>query len=204
MIIKKQSLEEMKQIYDGMMKRHFPADEIKPFWVIEKGYQADRYMGYGLYREEDPEKCLAYAWMCWMKEENWMLLDYYAVREDLRGQGTGSQFLREIVEKHSLGMPVIIEVEDPDRIEGEAAESGELSEEVRPDTLKAEKAKRLRRISFYLKNGIQMTDMRATVYRVPYAIMVFQKDFTAGFDRESLKRAYRIFYAHIPEHVAIW
>lgn len=223
MIIKKQSLEEMKQIYDGMMKRHFPADEIKPFKVIEKGYLADRYMGYGLYEEENPDVCLAYAWMCWMKEENWMLLDYYAVREELRGQGLGSHFLRDIVELYTQNMPVIIEVEDPDRIEElkgeEASESiGELKGEEtsdhiggsadvndadREDWLRMEREKRLRRIAFYLKNGIRMTDMRATVYHVPYAIMVFQKDFSFDFDRESLKRAYHIFYAHIPEHVEI-
>lgn len=202
MIIKKQSLEEMKKIYDGMMKDHFPADEIKPFWVIEKGYQAERYMGYGLYHEEHPEVCLAYAWMCWMKEENWILLDYYAVREDLRGQGLGSVFLQKVLKEHTREMPVIIEVEDPDRIEMEE-EIGKTEVE-KQGSLRREKEKRLRRIAFYRKNGIRMTDMRATVYRVPYAIMIFQQNFDDGFDRESLKRAYRIFYAHIPDYVEIW
>ncbi|MDO5409036.1 MAG: hypothetical protein Q4F21_01110 [Lachnospiraceae bacterium] len=188
MMIRKQSLEEMKEIYDGMMIRHFPEDEIKPFRVIEKGYREGRYICYGLYADSEPGKCLAYAWMCDILEENWILLDYYAVTESLRGQGVGSWFLKQILSgSYTQDMPVIIEVEDPDYAADEK-----------------EKEKQLRRIDFYLRNGVQETEIRAQVFQVHYSIMVAlgQKE-RQTFEEESLKNAYFVFYSHVPGHVKI-
>lgn len=207
LMIRRQSLNEMKEIYDGMMTRHFPADEIKPFWKIKDSYEKGEYMGYGLYeKNEDDEytessECLAYAWMCSIPDENWILLDYYAVTEKLRGQGMGSRFLKRLFEECTEGVPVILEVEDPDRLVGIPEEEKEQ-----------ERAKRLRRISFYLKNGVKETDLRASVFHVPYSIMVFMKENSQNpenaqksvcFDEESLKRAYHYFYSHVQGKVEI-
>lgn len=215
MIIRRQSLEEMKELYDGMLARHFPADEIKPFWKIKDSYEKGEYMGYGLYEHEKDRECLAYAWMCSIPDENWILLDYYAVTEKLRGQGMGSRFLQRFFEECTDGVPVIIEVEDPDRLTGVPEEQKEQ-----------EKAKRLRRISFYLRNGVQETGLRASVFHVPYRIMVYLKEDSGTgdyrtencrtensrtkdaqnavcFDQESLKRAYHYFYSHVKGNVEI-
>ncbi|MDD7390825.1 MAG: GNAT family N-acetyltransferase [Lachnospiraceae bacterium] len=211
LMIRRQSLDEMKEIYDGMMTRHFPADEIKPFWKIKDSYEKGEYMGYGLYEENSG--CLAYAWMCSIPDENWILLDYYAVTENLRGQGMGSRFLKRFFEECTEGVPVIIEVEDPDRLVG-----------IPEDEKERELAKRLRRISFYLKNGVKETNLRASVFQVPYSIMVYMTEDAQAkgngpaaedaqsrenaqkgvrFDEESLKRAYHYFYSHVQGNVEI-
>lgn len=205
-IIRRQNLEEMKKTYQEMMFRHFPKDEIKPFRYIERAYEQGRYICYGLYDASGSGTCLAYAWMCYMTEKNWVLLDYFAVTEKLRGQGTGSWFLKEILERYTQKVPVIIEVEDPDRIDVASGTEEEVEKE---------RQKQLRRISFYLRNGVQETELRASVLNVPYRIMVYLKDRTAvsgeiqcdvqrlPFDRESLKKAYYSFYSHVEKSVFI-
>lgn len=212
-VIRKQTLDEMKEVYRVMLSRHFPADEIKPFRYIEAAYREGRYIGYGLYSGSSTGECLAYAWMCYMSEENWVLLDYFAVTELLRGQGLGGWFLREILTRYTEETPVIIEVEDPDRIEERSGADARIE-------MEREKEKRLRRISFYRKNGVKETELRASVLQVPYCIMVFLKndrhkletDTGRGiqydvqnefFNRESLKKAYYSFYSHIRKDVII-
>ena len=196
MLIRQQNLEEMKEIYHGMLARHFPSDEIKPFSRIKESYEKGEYVGYGLYEDRPDAECLAYAWLCRISSENWILLDYYAVTEKLRGQGMGSWFLKRIFEKYSRGMSVIIEVEDPDRIREDQAIS-----------LEEEREKRLRRMSFYLKNGVKQTELRASVFQIPYSIMVYfpqdSEQSVVSFDRESLKRAYYYFYSRVPWNVKI-
>lgn len=194
MVIRRQSLEEMKEIYDGMLSGHFPADEIKPFWKIKDSYEKGEYMGYGLYRHAEDRECLAYAWMCSIRDENWILLDYYAVTEKLRGRGMGSRFLKHLFEECTEGIPVIIEVEDPDRLEN-----------IPEDRREEERERRLRRISFYLRNGVQETQLRARVFQVPYSIMIYKQDAQdrVSIDQESLKRAYYYFYSHVQGNVAI-
>lgn len=221
--IRRQTLDEMRVIYQKLLSRHFPADEIKPFRYIEAAYKEGRYIGYGLYNASGTGECLAYAWMCYISEENWALLDYYAVTEALRGQGLGSWFLREILTEHTQEMPVIIEVEDPDRIEEKTGVDAELE-------MEKEKQKRLRRISFYQKNGVRETKFRASVLQVPYRIMVYLKTDEherrgcnnrkeplktdtgkgiqcdvqgAAFDGQSLKKAYYSFYSHLKNGVMI-
>ncbi len=209
MLIRRQSLEEMKEIYDGMLARHFPADEIKPFGRIKETCEKGEYMGYGLYEHADDKECLAYAWLCTIPSENWVLLDYYAVTEKLRGKGLGSRFLHKILEDYTQGAPVIIEVEDPDKIGDHPGVS-----------LEEEKTKRLRRIGFYLRNGVKETELRARVFQVNYSIMVYlnqngnrnqssdkkengDAQNVVSFDRESLKRAYYYFYSHVSGNVEI-
>ena len=217
-VIRKQSLEEMKKTYQGMLSCHFPQDEIKPFRVIEDSYKKGNYICYGLYKIQESSQtagssessesgeCLAYAWMCYIPEENWVLLDYFAVDGSLRGQGMGSWFLREILENYTGETPVIIEVEDPDRIDVTAGTKAEVE---------GQRRKQLRRISFYQRNGVRETELRASVLKVPYRIMVYLKSIPAAsgeeqsdvrdlnFDRESLKKAYYSFYSHIEKSVLI-
>lgn len=209
--IRKQNLKEMKEIYQGMMKRHFPPDERKPFWYIEENFKEGSYVGYGLYGDgydpailtEGDGDCLAYAWMRFMREEGWILLDYYAVTEKLRGQGNGSRFLKSVLQEVTQEYPLLLEVEDPDQLgdlDGEAA--------------REERGKRLRRIHFYLKNGVKETELRARVFDVPYRIMVYegskqekdliQSDARASQNRwENLKKAYDSFYTHIADKIEI-
>lgn len=196
LLIRQQNLEEMEEIYYGMLASHFPAAEIKPFSRIKDSYEKGEYLGYGLYEDKPGAECLAYAWLCRISSENWILLDYYAVTEKLRGQGLGSWFLKQILEVYSDGMSTIIEVEDPDRI----GDHSEIS-------LEKEREKRLRRMSFYLKNGVHQTELRAWVFQVPYSIMVYfpqdSEQSVVSFDREGLKRAYYYFYSRVPWNVKI-
>lgn len=195
--LSRQSLEEMKEVYENQLCRHFPADERKPFHYIKKWYEEGKYRGIGLYQKDaagNPTgKCLAYAWICFMKEEGWALLDYYAVEETLRGKGIGSWFLQQVLRTENGGMPVIIEVENPDEL---GAEIDGWDEEAKAQ----ERWKRLRRIAFYQKNGVRETKLSATVFHVPYRIMVSAEE--QEIDVANLKDAYYAFYAHIPDQVA--
>lgn len=204
MVIRQQTLKEMEEIYRGRLAEDFPADEIKPFSCIKEWYEQGNYVGYGLYEDPEMGECLGYAWLCRIPEEKWVLLDYYAMKKELRGEGKGSRFLKRIFEECTEGCPVIIEVEDPDW--------SDCNQGILPEK---EKEKRLRRISFYLKNGVQETELRACVFQVHYSIMVYlnrnshgesrEKDAqnVVSFDPESLKRAYYLFYSHAVGKVEI-
>lgn len=208
MLIRRQSLVEIKEIYDGMFACHFPAGEIKPFERIKETYENGEYMAYGLYEHAEDKECLAYAWMCTAPSQDWILLDYYAVTEKLRGKGLGSRFLQKILKDCTQGAPVIIEVEDPDKPGDDPGISPE-----------EEKKKRLRRIAFYLRNGAKETELHACVLQVNYRIMVFLDQSSdrndqernekadaqnvVPFDRESLKKAYCYYYSHVLGNVEI-
>lgn len=84
------------------------------------------------------------------------MLDYYAVSREARGTGIGSCFLRLL--KEELGRKdictMIAEVENPDFAKSEA-----------------EREERKRRIRFYEKNGLILTEICSCLFGVEYRIM---------------------------------
>lgn len=141
---------QIREIYRKRILRDFPRDEIKPLQVILNAEKRGRYLCMGL---RDEEEITAYAFFVTLPD--CALLDYYAVREDLRGQGTGSRFLQAMIPHlKELFSCVLLESEDPEK----ARNAGDMET-------------RSRRLRFYLKNGLADTGITACVWGVDYRIL---------------------------------
>lgn len=162
---KKLTLEQMREIYKTCMQKDFPPEEIKPFPVIEKMWKEGNYFAYGFYEEGDGGKeeeqqkdaqLCAYAFLLANKQEQVLLLDYFAVSKWKRGTGYGSYALSFLKDECAKWGSLVIEVEDD--------ELASIGEEVQRT--------RKRRISFYTHAGCIMTSTRSRVWGVDYRIMV--------------------------------
>ena len=80
-----------RQLYESRMARDFPPGELKPFAAMEELLAA------GLYEPltftDDTGAVLAYAWQVVLPGQQAGLVDYFAVRSDLRGSGIGTRAL---------------------------------------------------------------------------------------------------------------
>ncbi len=125
-------LKEIFELYDSA----FPASEKKPFPVIlEKQKEGSVDI---LYLEEDGQ----FAGLAIMaKKGDLVLLDYFAIAGERRGNGIGSHMIRAL-DAHYKGMRMVIEIES--------------TEAEVPDH-----EMRVKRKHFYHKNG--MTDLPFTV-----------------------------------------
>ena len=160
---KKLSLEEARAIYIGRAHRDFPSNELKPFSMIERLHNNGCYECYGFYRQEDDKLC-AYAFMMADTDTNMLLLDYFAVCEELRGKGYGTAALRKLKQDFTTWNGIIFEVEDDDMAESEE-----------------EAFIRRGRIAFYKKSGVVMTTERSHAFGVDYKLMVMNlADSAAG------------------------
>lgn len=173
--IKSLKLDEAKGVYIGNAHRDFPSDELKPFSMIEKLWINMCYFGYGFYDSENILR--AYAFFVADRSKKMLLLDYFAVCENSRGKGFGSAALALLKEKCMEWDGILFEVEDDT-----CADSEE------------ERLVRRRRIAFYEKCGVVMTDTRSHVFGVDYKLMVMPiANETAG-ERldEKLSSMYRV------------
>lgn len=87
--IKKLNLDEIREIYSAYMHEAFPPSELRPFASMEMLYNKNCYPCYGFYDETD--SLCAYAYFSCTENGKYALLDYFAVRKDLRGTGIGSK-----------------------------------------------------------------------------------------------------------------
>ena len=144
------ALDQVRTLYAGRLTTDFPPDEVKSLAVIEGLLAQGRYLCYGYCAGG---AVLAYAFFVCVDGE--ALLDYFAVREDLRGRGVGGRFLRALMAGPLAGMRrALLEVDDPDFADD-------------PE----ERARRVRRLRFYLGRGMTDTGVRANVFCVDYRIL---------------------------------
>ncbi len=155
---------EAEAVYNGRGRRDFPPDERKPFSMIESLMDNGCYECCGFYEKADDSLC-AYAFMMTDQETNMLLLDYFAVCEEVRGKGYGSIALELLKADYMNWGGMLFEVEDDDAAETEA-----------------EKRLRRRRISFYEKNGVLMTSQRSRAFDVDFRLMVMNLGKTATDD----------------------
>ena len=80
-----------------------------------------------------------------------VLLDYLAVSPDRRGNGLGSQILEQLNHRYE-GKRILLEIEDP-------------------DARCKNKEERLRRRSFYLRNGFAVQDYKVWLFGVKMMIL---------------------------------
>ena len=141
---------QIRTIYLERIKKDFAPDEIKPLSRIRKALAEGNYACYGAF---EGEQITAYAFF--VLNGRCALVDYLAVREDLRGQGTGSRFLQLMMSGLMQQFDcVLLESEDPDFAEAEE-----------------EKDIRNRRLRFYLRNGLTDTGVTAFVWHGHYRIL---------------------------------
>ena len=145
--------DEVAFVYHEYLEADFSDDERKPLSMILQSLDAGRYLCLGAFCGD---QLLAYAFFIFDTApagRNY-LLDYFAVREDLRAQGIGSRFLKALPGILPDPALMILEVENPDYAEDPG-----------------EKALRLRRIGFYQKNGAVDTGVAFWFFDVEYRLM---------------------------------
>ena len=170
MELKQLDKEEVKEIYINYMVIDFPSQELKPIYAIEKLINRKIYKCYGLY---DSEELLAYAFFNTSK--SYLLLDYYSVCEKFRSKGIGSEFFTILKESCNNYRGIIVEVEDIESADTEA-----------------EKIIRQRRIDFYMKNGMKMTNVLCELFNVNYSIMCISKtEFDDSIICDEIKNIYK-------------
>lgn len=149
---------EILDVYSTAARRHFPANELKPIRKVAFYLEEEKYLGYGLFRDDT---LLSYALFLRLPAFQYMLLDYYAVMEEYRNDGLGSEFLQLIKQELSADTTLslkgfFIESENPD-----------FAEE------SSEKEIRAKRIGFYERNTAVFTGILSTLFDVPYKILYF-------------------------------
>ena len=148
------TLPEIRELYRKRMKNDFPGNELKSLAMIEKVFREGRYLCYGVREGAD---ILAYAFF--VLTEDLYMLDYFAVKKDLRGSGIGSGFLKELNSRCLREAAcVLVEVDDP-FFAGNDKEK-KICE---------------RRLAFYLGNGLLDTGARARTFGADFLILEFPR-----------------------------
>ena len=148
------ALPQIRALYAERLSVDFPPDELKPLSAIEQAFARSAYACYGAV---DGDRTLAYAFFVKLNEHGrrLALFDYFAVDRMLRGQGVGGRFLQALIAGPLRDLScVLLEVDEP-----ACAASPEDQETC------------LRRLRFYLRNGLTDTSVTATVYGVTYRIL---------------------------------
>lgn len=144
------SAPEIEKIYNNYMVNDFHSNELKPLALMLDYKDRGFYNCYGLF---DNDKLLAYGLLFFNNE--YALLDYYAVLEGKRNSGIGSKFItffKEMVNNNEI-KSLIAEVENPEY----AVDDNDL-------------VNRKRRINFYSKNNLKMTDIKVLLFGSNYNI----------------------------------
>lgn len=176
-MIRTLTLSQVRAMYVQRMREDFPPDEMKTLARIEELLSEGLYACCGWF---DGDRMPAYAFFDVF--ENSALLDYFAVEKSMRDQGLGSKFIQALIDGPLKDMDcALLEVDDPD-----CARDAE------------ERAHRLQRLGFYLRNGIVDTGIRATAFHVTFKVLAMPVgSVPAG---QAARRAYASIYrAILPE-----
>ena len=167
------SYQELPFLYEQMQK-DFPPQELKPLARLEALYQEGNYHPL-VYMKNDAIG----AYACLYTGAKPMLLDYYAVSGDLRGQGLGSQVLECILQRVATE-GLIAEVEDPLFAQDEET-----------------RHQRMRRKQFYERLGFVDTKARVRIFGVPYCVYA-----TSSLnEEEALLAMERIYHGLVPQNI---
>lgn len=144
-----EQLEKIHTLYEDA----FPASEKKPFQFILQKRETGNFEILEIVDESGVFCGLAIM----MLYENLVLLDYFAIAPECRGNGVGSAALKLLQERYA-GRKFMLEIE-----------STVGGEQTLPDV---EKHARLRRKSFYLRNGMRPMDFGVDLFGVEMEILV--------------------------------
>ncbi len=135
----------LKELYEEA----FPANERKPFHVLEENQKKGVTDILALTDEKFVGLVIT------VNYKDMVLIDYFAVDSFARGSGIGSKAL-ELIRQRYAGKRVFLEIETPD-------ESSANNEQ------------RIRRKSFYLRNGLTAPGIYVNVYNTDMELMTFTK-----------------------------
>lgn len=160
MEMKELRVEDLEQLYREHMVMDFPAAELKPLAVIQNLHREGSAKTLALL---DGDKVLSYVTLIQPQPREpfgqgaHVMVDYFAVANELRGQGIGSSFLKQVSGTLPECSGLMLEIEDP-----EAAQSED------------ELVNRTRRLHFYERLGWKLVSgLWTEVCGVPYRIMVW-------------------------------
>lgn len=149
---KRLTVEETLEIYETYMRKDFPPIELKPFSHIERMMNLGLYDSFVFYEDG---RFVGYALCSENRNQDAVLLDYFAIASNLRGKGYGQKTLAmlwDIYQNHDM---VILESENPDFHKNEQ-----------------DYKKKLRRVRFYEeKCGMTKCDFTTRLFGVEYVIM---------------------------------
>lgn len=195
MELKELSKEQLSAVYNNYMTKDFPADELKPLARILHTMDTGLCCAYGIFEQGGFR---GYAVFIVPGGLRYGLIDYFAVLPEYRGTGVGHRFLERIgdtlVTKYPELRGFFIESED-------AAFAAD----------EKERGIRMKRISFYERNGCRMTTLGSELFGVTYRIMLC--DFYAGTGNEEkmpgiddLDAVYRAMFEkhHYENSVRLW
>ena len=107
---------------------------------------------------------------------------YFAVREELRGQGYGQAILKATLDKYRNGRPYIIDIESP----------------LQPDAPNPEQ--RQRRHAFYLRNGMRDSGTCRTYNNITFTILTTSDEPFTLQDYDDIVAALRAAWENMPGH----
>ena len=134
--------QELREIYQDYMIDDFPDDERKPLSIIESRFKKNQNHCL-VYLEDDVMKGYAILESC----QKSLLMDYFAVIETYRNQGTGTRFLHEMKQYFSEFDALFVESE---------CAYDEISQ---------------KRLDFYQKAGFVISGIQVHLYHVDYEVM---------------------------------
>lgn len=169
------SIQEITNVYNTYMVKDFHSNELKPLDTIIKYIDMGFYTCYGLFNQD---KLLAYGLLCVNK--GYALLDYYAVVAGMRNSGIGSKFItyfKNMVDNKEINS-LIAEVENPEY----AVDDKDL-------------ANRNRRINFYDKNSLKMTNIKVLLFGSNYNIWHYDNEIDGSVIYKELDAIYHKMFA---------
>lgn len=171
--IKELTKKQVENIYYARMKKDFPPDELRPLQMIYKVMDEGLYVCYGLI---DEGNILGYVFLARLRDTADYLVDYLAVKSDMRNQGIGALILEKLRDILNGANSIIVEVENPEYAQKEE-----------------EKALKTRRYDFYMRNGLVDTGVKATCFGVPFILleMTGKKTITQDTMKELYKAHYK-------------
>lgn len=174
-MLRKLNNKEVEEIYNKYLINDFPSSEVKSLRTVLEGIAGGKYFACGY--EEDGE-LKGYAYFIQSKEGSTLLLDYLAVLKDKRSSGIGSRIITAIQEMaKNEGKHLILEVENPDY-----EEPG------------ANRNYMIKRIGFYEKNKIRLSNVTCHFYGNEYRIL-YGGDFTEDTEiQKEIDKMYREFF----------
>jgi len=162
--------EELAGMYESDMRRDFPPAELKPLKSLLRLLEEGRYEPYGLFRAG---RMISYAFY-WNAGGPYVMLDYFAVRPEVRSRGIGGALLRDMLDRFCVdGRGIFGEVEIPN--------SGDEA----VDSL------RRRRLHFYLRAGMRQAGFRTRIFGVPYLVLSYGPQLADAQLMEACRKIYR-------------
>ncbi|MDO4966088.1 MAG: hypothetical protein Q4E51_05210 [Lachnospiraceae bacterium] len=163
---------EVEKIYNSHMINDFPENELKPISSIFEMMDDNSYEPLGIMEEGN---LIGYAFNLILNGTNYILLDYLAIFNELRGKALGSRTLSAL-KKEYPDKVIFIESENPEFME--------------------EKYVPKKRMKFYQKNGCIDTFVRSEIWGAPY-INMYISNMDTSLTKSDCMSAIKGFYKYM-------